>query len=222
MKRSGFSFQPWEEEREWTAEGLPVLRARVSLPRPEGDDWRRVRRFYALQSRAFLRYCKGELLPWAEAAARASLEAGTVPVCCTAELSFRVTWQTERLWSLYTQLRETASPGPASLTRWGDTWDLETAFPLPVSAFFPPRTRWKRQLLDAAEAEILRQEREGVSRFSPGWRRSLRRSFNPRNYYLTEAGRILFYPMYTLAPAAEGIPAFLLPWDGAPPQAPLR
>ena len=53
--------QPWAAEREWTADGIPVLHAVATLPRPDpvqGGVCRRIDRFYRLQSRAYLRYCE--------------------------------------------------------------------------------------------------------------------------------------------------------------------
>ena len=216
-----FVTEPLRSERTWTLEGIPVLRAEVSLTVPEGKTWGRIRWFYRTQSRAFLRYCQRELLPWAEAEGRLSLEYSTPVHCFQAELSCQETYRRGRLWSLYTQVREDAAPGPASLRRWGDIWDLRTGLPVPASAFFRPREHWKRQAADAASAEILRQEEQGVSRFYPDWRRRLRRHFHARNCYLTPEGFAFFWPMYALAPAPEGVPVFLLPYSGEPPLEPV-
>jgi hypothetical protein len=49
----------------WESEGLPVLHACVDLPSPEGH--RRIRTFYDLQRKAYLRYCRRFLLPEAKA-----------------------------------------------------------------------------------------------------------------------------------------------------------
>lgn len=223
MRRAEWKIRSMEEEQEWTAEDLPILRAAVSLPEPEEErSWRRVGQFYRLQKRAFLQYCKKELLPWAEAEARIALEKSVPPPCFHAELRWQETYHTARLWSLYTEVRETTMPGLPSLLRWGDTWDLTTGYPLALHAFFPPRTPWRKRIREEAEAEILRQEGRGEAEYFPDWRRRLRRYFNPRSFYLTEQGIAFFYPMYALAPAVEGIPTFLLPWDGDAPEEPIR
>lgn len=64
--------QPWAAEREWTADGIPVLHAVATLPRPDpvqGGVCRRIDRFYRLQSRAYLRYCERFLVPQARESA---------------------------------------------------------------------------------------------------------------------------------------------------------
>lgn len=199
-------------EREWTVEGIPVLTAAVELPQPQGADAvsRRIRRYYQSQCNAFLRYCERWLFPQAEAEYRAALAASAPLPCFRAELGYRVTYNSGGLWSLYTQSREVT--GHTLLTRRGDTWDLSAGYPVPLSAFFPARSPWRRQLLALAAEDIQRQERAGIARYDPEWRKKLRRRFNSRNYYLTEEGLTYFFPMYAIAPAAEAIPAFTLPY----------
>ena len=203
--------EPFAAEREWTVEGIPVLTTAVELPQPQGANAvsRRIRRSYQIQCKAFLRYCERWLFPQAEAEYRAALAASAPLPCFRAELGYRVTYNSGGLWSLYTQSREVT--GHTLLTRRGDTWDLAAGYPVPLSAFFPARSPWRRQLLALAAEDIQRQERAGIARYDPEWRKKLRR-FNSRNYYLTEEGLTYFFPMYAIAPAAEAIPAFTLPY----------
>ena len=214
-----FTVQTTETERAWDADGVPVLAARAVMPKPLGKErrYRRIASFYRLQERAFFQYCQRELRPWAEAEYRAAAKNSIPRSCFRASLDFQETYRAGRLWSLYTQLRENAAPGPTFRRRWGDTWDIVTGYPVALPDFFPPRFRWKQALWKLAEEEIERQERRGLARYHPDWRRRLHRYFNPANYYLTPEGVAFFYPMYALAPAAEGIPCFLFPWDGDPP-----
>lgn len=200
--------------RIWTVEDIPVLQAAVSLPETLGATGaavRRIRRYYQLQSRIFLRYCQTQLYPYAAEEYRAALSVSGPLPDFRAELTFCLTRNSEGIASLYTQLREVTLPGRIHLRRWGDTWDLNTGSLLPISAFFPPRYPWKRQLLHLAADQISRQEADGIAQYHPHWRRALRRHFNPRNYYLTETGLVFFYPMYAIAPAEERIPVFYLP-----------
>lgn len=210
------TIQPFTAEREWMVEGIPVLSASVSVPQPaEATDRtaRRIRRYYQLQCRSYLRYCEKWLLPQAAAECRAALAASAPLPKFRAELLYRVTYQDERFLSLYTQSREVTLPGQTQVTRRGDTWDLAAGYPVPLSSFFSPRSSWKRQLLETAAEEIRRQERAGIARYHEKWPRELRRRFTPQNFYLTEEGLAFFYPMYALAPAVEGIPTFVVPYE---------
>ena len=222
---SGLNTEIFSAEREWTVEGLPVLTAQVSLPEPVGSEnrtTRRIRRYYRAQCRAYLHYCGHQLFPQASAAYQAALAASAPLPCFRAELDFCVTYNENGFWSLYTQSRESGFSGRPTLLRHGDTWDLTSGYPVPLSAFFPRRSGWKRRLMEAAEAEIQRQETAGISRYHEGVRRLLRRHFNPQNFYLTAEGLSLFYPMYAIAPAMEGIPVFTLPYGQGGPALPAR
>ena len=200
-------------ERAWDVEGIDVLRARVTMPEPAGGDRvsRRIRRFYQLQERSFLRYCENFLFPLAKAEYESSLAASAPLKCFTAELGYCVTYNENGLWSLYTFSREVTNE--VLLVRRGDTWDLSEGCPVPLSRFFRRRTDWKKHLLRFAAMEMERRERAGQSRWREGWRRHLRRAFNPRDYYLTEEGLAFFLPMYAVGGFAEGIPTFTVPWS---------
>ena len=214
---AGLCTEPFTAEREWTVEDIPVLQASVSLPDPtdpESTVARRIRRYYRLQCRSYLGYCERFLFPAAAAAYREALAVSAPLPLFRAELTYKVTYNEGPLWSLYTQSREETLPGRTLLRRWGDTWDLAEGFPVPLSSFFPPHSGWRRQLLTQAADEICRRETAGTSLFLKDWRRRLRRSFNSRNFYLTDEGLAFFFPMYALGPAAEGIPTFLIPYLG--------
>ena len=201
--------QPWAAEREWTADGIPVLHAVATLPVRI-----RCKAACAAGSTGFTG-CK----PGVPALLRAfsgSPGPGGVPECpgiqrtlhpMEAELTYQVTYNEGGLWSLYTQSREAGAPA----VRRGDTWDLATGYPVALSAFFPAKTPWKRHLLALAASELERRETAGVIRLREDWRRQLRRKFNPNHFYLTAEGIVLFYPVYTLSPSSI-IPTILLPY----------
>lgn len=205
-----------EKERTWTVDEIPVLTAACSLPQPVDDRSRiarRIRRYYQAQEQAFLRYCQYTLLPAATAEYRAALAASAPLPCFHAELSYQVTWNGEGLWSVTTESRERIGNAPTLRIRRGDTWNLSTGFPLALSSLFLPKAKWKALLLQTAAEEIQRQERCGISQYDPRWPQLLRRRFRSQNFYLADDGLHFFYPMYAIAPAAEGIPTFTLPRD---------
>ena len=68
--------EPHTTEREWTLDGLPILTASVTVPKPlllSERISRRIHRFYQLQARSYLRYCENWLLPQAQGEYRAAL-----------------------------------------------------------------------------------------------------------------------------------------------------
>ena len=153
--------EPFTIHREWTESDIPVLRASVSLPEPVpalNAVCRRIRRYYRLQGRAFLRYCQRTLLPMAQSEARAALAESRPLPEFQAELSYEITYNAHGFWSLYTQVREHTLPGQDFLLRRGDTWDLNSGYPAALADLVPRRSGWTRRLVSAAEAEALRFE----------------------------------------------------------------
>ena len=219
-----WTVETFTAEREWLAEGIPVLRARVALPQMKNAGNRvaqRIRRYYRAQCRAFLRYCERELFPMAAEASRAAWAVSAPIACFQTELSYETTYLERGFWSLYTQSREPMADGTVFLRRYGDTWDLRRGYPAALAEFFPPHALRKRQLLAMAAREIQRQERAGYARYRESWRRGLRKHWNPMHFYLTAEGLALFYPMLSIAPAVERIPVFTVPYGASPPEVDL-
>ena len=200
-----------EECRSYPPDDLPLLTARLRLPRWDGTGGRAFDRYYAAYGRAFFSYCRRDLLPRAAEALALARETGGALPEWRIELDTTVTWDKDGLLSLRTDTVERC-PGRRLLRR-SETWALADASLVPLSRFFPERTRWRRTLLSAAAAQIRSQQQQGVALYLPDWQHRLRAAFSADRFYLTEKGLCLFYQMYSIAPAAEGIPVFCLPWD---------
>lgn len=210
--------ETFSAQREWLAEGIPVLRAEIALPCPTDKRnriARRIHRFYQLQGRSYLRYCENWLAPKAAADCRLALADSAPLPQYTARLTYRVTCNQNGILSLHTDSHEYSGGRPLVL-RHGDTWDLAGGYPLPITAFFPGRTPVRRQLLQTVSAEIRRQEAAGVARYREDWPQALKRTFNRNHYYITPEELYVFWQMYAIAPAAEGIPAFALTFGNGP------
>ena len=222
MREEPVRLESFAAEREWTVEGIPVLRAAITLPQPAWEDStaRRIRRFYQLQARSYFRYCENWLFPRAAAEYRQALTDSSPLPHCTACLTHQITCNEHGIWSLHTDTRECLG-GRAEVLRRGDTWDLRTGYPIPLSAFFPRRTPVRKLLLQTAAEEIQRQEAAGVARYHEKWRQELRRTFSREHYFVTPGGIRFFWQMYAIAPRTEGIPTFSLPFGQQGCQWPL-
>ena len=213
MEKLQLSAEPLCLEQSWDSDGVDVLHAALTLPQAEGTG-RRARRFdryYRQLGRAYLRYCALELLPQAEAKLRAAQEVSAPFSPAEAALRYTVTYEGEEYLSLYTDARESGLT-PRLTIRRAETWARREGLPVPLSEFFPRRCPWRARLLERAREQIEAQLAAGVAAYYPDWRRALRRSFCSRNFYLTGEGLAIFYPMYTVAPAAEGIVTYFLPY----------
>ena len=214
---------PLHLEKTWESGGVPVLTAEVTLPRCGGKS-RRARRFdryYRQYARAYLKYCEAELLPRAAETMRTALERSAPWSCARAALAYRVTLVRGDILSLYTEGREEHLPPRLTLRR-AETWDRRTGFLLPLTAFFPPKTAGKKCLVRAARETAREQMETGTAAYYPNYGALLRRAFSSRSFYLADDGLHWFYPMYSVAPAAEGIVDFSLPYGEAGPLLPAE
>ena len=200
------------EERVLTAEEEPVLSLSLRAPALEGDapQLRRIGRCFARQTQAWRARWEGPLYAMACAARQAAREQSRPFTPWTAELDFTVTRSGGGLLSLRTDAAERHGAARPLLVRAGETWDLSSGVPVPLSALFPAR-RWRRQVRSAGEEQCARRASSGEFLFYEDWPRRAAADFDPDNFYLTEDALVIFYPLHTLCPAAEGIPEFFLP-----------
>ena len=201
-----------EEKCVFPPDDLPLLTAQLRLPRWNGTGGRRFDRYYGAYRRAFFSYCRNELLPQAVSALALARESGGALPEWQITLDTVITLQRGGILSLYTDTVERTG-GHRTVLRRSDTWDLSDGSPVPVGRFFPRGIHWRQKLLRAAADQIRQQQEQGIALYHPDWRRRLRTAFSGDRFYLTEQGLCLFYQMYAIAPAAEGVPVFLLPYD---------
>lgn len=200
------------ESRAYPPDDLPLLTAQLRLPRWDGTGGTRFDRFYRAYARAFFSYCQNVLLPQAQAALDIARQNGGALPEWEIRLDTVVTFSNDRLLSLYTDTTERCG-GQRLLLRRSETWELSDGSLLSMDSLFPGGKPWRRQLLRAAADRIRQQQEQGIARYHPDWQRRLRTAFNTDRFYLTEQGLSFYYQMYAIAPAAEGIPVFTIPWD---------
>ena len=216
MDKIKFCFgEDLRQEKAWEADGITVLHASVTLPQLAADT-RRARRFdryYRHLGRAYFTYCEQMLLPWAKAQCKAALETSAPWTHTRCEMSYRITLHEGDVVSLYIDAKEMNGPVPRLVLRRADTWDLSAMLPMPMDEFFPKRAAYRKRLIALTRETAQTQMAQGVAVYGENYRTLLRRAFSSRNYYLTDAGLCFFYPMYAVAPSAEGIVTFTAPYD---------
>ena len=199
-------------------EGEPALELELRWPRlPEQTPaLRRINRYYRKTVQQWRERWQTDLLRQAGVSLQAARQASRPFTPWQAELTWRVTWQGDGLLSLYADAVE-QTPGRRPFTvRRGDTWELASGTPCTLPSLFPPHTPWRRQILAAVEKQIRAALAAGESSFYEGWEKRLVTCFDPDRFYLTEDQICVFYPLFSIAPFAEGIPCFSLPRPDRP------
>ena len=189
------TWREWRREFCWEEE--PVLAVSgVRLELPEGiPGLRRLERWCRLEGAWAARW-ERELYPRACTAARQAREVSHPFRPWEASLTGAVTLHTPECLSLYYDAAE------------------RTGGPQTLGELFPPGFRWRAWALAEVERQLRARLSAGESWFAPDWEARLPRSFDPERFYLTEAGPVIYFPLYSIAPYAEGIPAFSLAIPG--------
>lgn len=204
------------EEWEWTLEGECVLRCALTRPELIGT-WRgikKINRYYSHVAEVWRSRWEKELFCWAclDLADRRAQGRPFRP--WRVELTTQVTRQEGGLFSLWQEGREHWGYEKPVLLRRGDTWSLAEGVPRTLKSFYPGQRGWKRQILTQVKEQAQARLETGETLLDADCVHALRRSFAPENYYLTQDGAQVFFPMYTVASGGEGIPTFSVALPG--------
>ena len=202
----------WERTLFWEEE--PVLTLSLRRPKLPEDTpgLRRMERYYRQVAEQWKARWEGPLYAQAQAAAGQARQSSRPFRPWEATLTFTVTYRQEGLLSLYTDTFEYTGGVHGLTVRRGDTWQVPSGIPRTLQSFFPPRARWRSQIYGEIRRQIQARIHSGESLFADDWEQRLVPEFDPERFYLTPNGIAVFYPLYAIAPYAEGIPVFLLPF----------
>lgn len=128
-----------------------------------------------------------------------------------AMLTYNVAYNQDCYLSMYRdQLEYTGGAHPNTL-RYSDTWNLNTGAVVPLSGFFPSGFYYQRYLLAIILKEADRvMEQEPI--YFEDYRKLIVERFDPKNYYLSPCGLVIYYQQYDIAPYATGIVEFVIPF----------
>ncbi len=195
------------------SDGEPVLSLSLHTPElaAEGRGPEHISRYYTKLTDIWKARWEHTLFPAACAALAAAREVSRPFQPWSATLDYRVTLEDDRLLSIYVDATERSDGRPMTV-RTADTWEIKTGFPHLLPDFLPKSPLWRRSLLTELTSQAETQLQHGESFFYQDAAQRLRRSFSSKRFYLTDRHLAIFFPMLSLAPAAEGIPVFLLPY----------
>ena len=207
-KIDSVDISPVADQKIETADGETLLKAVWSVPVIAGTSKisARLNSHYQAARRFLARYTDDVLIRQAKRQ-KAFYDKYSFPFLPhEMNSSYEVTLNESGILSLFTDRYEYAGGANGFTIRRGDTWSLESGFPLHIDL-----NKHKRALLRLAEEQALRRQERGEAVYNEPLRRNLRRYWKPDQWYLTRDGLALYYGQVTIAPHPEGIPVFVLP-----------
>ncbi len=125
---------------------------------------------------------------------------------------FEPTYCKKPLISLFYDIYEYTGGAHGNTTRKGNTWDMRKGTMIPLSALFVKDYNYKPFMLKYITSDARRRQITGMANYFDGLEENLNKYFDEKNFYLTEEGLAIFYPLYTIAPYSDGIQVFIIPY----------
>lgn len=193
-------------------EGRLVLKLSITLPRLIGESpgVRRVNRYYQRLGDQWRERWTGPLYARACAAQSAAIAASLSFRPWEVQVDYTITSQTPTLLSLYWDAYENIGGAHGLTVRHGDTWQLPSGTPISLRDQLPGPRNWRSWILQEISRQVTARVASGEGLYFEAWPALIRTYFSPERFYLTPDGPVVFYPLYSIAPYAEGIPTFVL------------
>ncbi len=125
---------------------------------------------------------------------------------------YEPTYIKKPMMSLYYDLYEFTGGAHGNTIRKGNTWDMKRGTLLTMDALFEKDYDYKSLILKYMESDARRRQITGAAHYFDGLDENLNKYYDENNFYLTEEGLAVFYPLYTIAPHSDGIQVFTIPF----------
>lgn len=116
------------------------------------------------------------------------------------------------LLSIFYERYEFTGGAHGDTTRFADTWRLPEGVRLKLGDFFDG-SYYKSVFFEYITNDIRRQIDEGNTYYFDDYVKNVFRYFDEDNYYLTDKGFAVYFPLYTIAAYVQGIPTFIVPYE---------
>lgn len=130
--------------------------------------------------------------------------------------TFETPYNLNALLSIFYDRYEYTGGAHGNTVRFADTWLLSTANRLKLCDFFED-SYYKSVIFEYIINDISKQIKNGNSYYFDNYSKNVFRYFDESNFYLTDTGFAIYYPLYTIAAYVQGIPVFIVPYDAFGP-----
>lgn len=125
---------------------------------------------------------------------------------------FETTYCKKPIISLFYDIYEFTGGAHGNTTRKGNTWDMKKNSMLALRELFVDGFNYTPVIFKYIESEAKRRQITGKAHYFDNLEENLRKHFDPNNFYLTDKGLAIFYPLYTISPYSDGIQVFIIPY----------
>lgn len=192
-------------------ETKPVLEINITYPQISGHLYQITEKnfnfFYLYSARALNFRARNDLYRQAVQQYKYSKHNGFPFNLFTIMQTYEVTYLTNKYASLYIDIYTYTGGAHGMTERTGYTWNLKNGSRMTLSDFFHRNSNWRIYALK----EVQKQIKQDPQLYFENAEQLAVKYFDPRNFYLSNNGITIFYPLYTIAPYASGIRTFEIP-----------
>lgn len=137
-----------------------------------------------------------------------------------AQVDYQITYNDNCIISLYFDRYEYTGGAHGMTIRTSFTWDTRTGRLIELPPYFSDLTGYKEWIVAFVCDQVEKERSEGENIYFDDYCSLAEKNFNPRSYYLSPEGIVIYYQQYDIAPYASGIREFTIPYSTAPVKIP--
>lgn len=193
-------------------EGQPVVKYRIEYPQFAGGRYQLtlvlMNRFYQAQAEKYKRYLEGEFFDQAVKQYENAVENGFPAQVYEAIQTYQVTYRANCIVSLFMDRYEYTAGAHGNTVESSQTWNLQKYTMLRLRDLFAcgkDQTGW---IFKQIEKQIAKEP----DIYFEDYKKLIRETFRPEQFYCTPEGVVIYYQQYDIAPYSSGIRKFLIPY----------
>lgn len=125
--------------------------------------------------------------------------------------TYEVPYSHNQLLSIYYDRYQFKGGAHGNTVRASNTWHVENGTSVGLGDFFTG-SYYKSIFYEFITGEIKKQKKQGNTYYFDDYAKNVFQYFDENNYFLSDEGFVIYYPLYTIAAYAQGIPVFVVPY----------
>jgi len=165
------------------------------------------------QSNSFSLYNARELYPQAIQNYNYAMQNNYPFNAFEAYMKYILSYNKNCLLSYYYDTYNFTGGAHGNTIRLSDTFSLVTGKMIPLSAYFKSMTYYRAKIINLILAQAVQNYTNDNNLYFDNYKDLIVQYFNPRSYYLSEYGLVIYYGQYEIGPYVSGIVEFTIPYN---------
>ncbi|WP_230397241.1 DUF3298 and DUF4163 domain-containing protein [Novisyntrophococcus fermenticellae] len=195
---------------------IPVFVYKINYPffttTCNADAGRQISAYYAAEAKKTETHCREDLFPLAVDSAGYRPSNQPPFHSYTLDVVYKITYNSACITSLYMEEYTFMGGAHGATIRTSHTWDFISGKQFELKDFFPDNPSYQQSIFENINAEIAKRQAAESEFYFENYKELVGNTFNPKSFYLTPDGVVIYFQQYDIAPYANGIPEFLFPF----------